>query len=78
MGFPVPVGNWLRGEFKHIVDEYVLGKRTLDRGIFDAAFVRSLIAEHDAGENHDERIWSLINFEIWQRRFIDQETETAI
>ena len=73
MGFPVPVGNWFRGEFKHIVDEYVLGSRALDRGIFDAGFVRSLVARHNAGENHDERIWSLVNFEIWQRRFIDGE-----
>ena len=75
MGFPVPVGNWFRGEFKHVVDEYVLGKRALDRGIFDAGFVRSLVAKHNAGENHDERIWSLVNFEIWQRRFIDEETQ---
>ncbi len=73
MGFPVPVGNWFRGEFKHIVDEYVMGKRALDRGIFDPDEVRSLVARHNAGENHDERIWSLVNFEIWQRGFIDGE-----
>ena len=74
MGFPVPVGNWFRGEFKHIVDEYVLSCRSLERGIFDADEVRSLVARHNAGENHDERIWSLVNFEIWQRRFIDGES----
>ena len=74
MGFPVPVGNWFRGEFKHIVDEYVLGQRAAARGIFDPAFVRSLVAEHNAGENHDERLWALVNFEIWQRRFFDLET----
>lgn len=73
MGFPVPVGNWFRGEFKHIVDEYVLGKRAMDRGIFNADFVRKLVAAHQAGENHDERIWALVNFEIWHRRFIDGE-----
>ncbi len=74
MGFPVPVGNWFRGPFKHIVDEYLLGKRALTRGIFDADFVRSLVARHNSGENHDERIWALVNFEIWQRRFIDCES----
>lgn len=71
MGFPVPVGQWFRGEFKHIVDEYVLSERTTKRGIFDANFVRSLVARHNAGENHDERIWALVNFEIWQRKFFD-------
>ncbi len=73
MGFPVPVGNWFRGPFKHIIDEYVLGSRAMDRGIFDPKFVTSLVARHNAGENHDERLWSLLNFEIWQRRFIDGE-----
>lgn len=75
MGFPVPVGRWFRGEFKHIVDEYVLSDRVKARGIFDQQFLAELIAKHNAGENHDERIWSLVNFEIWQRRFIDGEVE---
>ncbi len=74
MGFPVPVGNWFRGPFKHIVDEFVLGPRAAERGIFDPEFVRNLVAKHNAGEDHDERIWSLVNFEIWQRRFIDGES----
>ncbi len=74
MGFPVPVGKWFRGPFKHIVDEYVLGSRAMSRGIFDKGFVTSLAARHNAGENHDERLWSLVNFEIWQRRFVDGET----
>jgi asparagine synthase (glutamine-hydrolysing) len=73
MGFPVPVGNWFRGQYKHVIDNYVLGARAIDRGIFDPNFVRSLVSRHNAGENHDERLWSLVNFEIWHRRFIDGE-----
>ncbi len=38
MGFPVPIGSWLRNEYKHIVDEYVLSERALRRGIFNARF----------------------------------------
>jgi asparagine synthase (glutamine-hydrolysing) len=73
MGFPVPIGNWFRKEYKHIVDEYVLSERAISRGIFNADFVREIVAKHNAGENHDERLWSLVNFEIWQRRFFDGE-----
>lgn len=73
MGFPVPVGVWLRGKFSHIVDEYVLGERAMSRRIFDTDWVRSLVARHLTGENHSERLWMLINFEIWQRRFLDGE-----
>lgn len=74
MGFPVPIGSWFRNAFSGIVDEYVLSERSLARGIFDSAYVRRLVAEHNAGENHDERLWSLVNFEIWQRQFIDGES----
>jgi asparagine synthase (glutamine-hydrolysing) len=73
MGFPVPVGAWFRNEYKHIVDEYVLSERSLSRGIFERDFVRKTVAEHNSGANHDERLWFLVNFEIWQRRFLDGE-----
>ncbi|HKO62554.1 MAG TPA: asparagine synthase (glutamine-hydrolyzing) [Pyrinomonadaceae bacterium] len=74
MGFPVPIGAWFRGSFKKVVDEYVLSERALQRRIFDRAFVRSLVKRHDAGEDHAERLWSLVNFEIWQRQFFDLES----
>jgi len=73
MGFPVPIGKWFRGPFRALIDEFVLGERALSRGIFDRAFVQSLVERHNNGEDHSERLWSLLNFEIWQRRFIDGE-----
>ncbi len=71
MGFPVPVGKWFRNEYKHMIDEFVLSERSLSRGIFNADFVRNLVAKHIQGENHDERLWALLNFEIWQREFME-------
>jgi asparagine synthase (glutamine-hydrolysing) len=73
MGFPVPIGKWFRGPFKSIVDEYVLSDRALSRDIFAPEFVRSLVARHQAGEDHSERLWALVNFEMWLRRFFDVE-----
>jgi asparagine synthase (glutamine-hydrolysing) len=77
MGFPVPVGKWLRGEFGHVLDEFVLGERARARGIFDPGFTAELVARHRAGEDHSERLWALINFEIWQRRFFDLEAASS-
>jgi asparagine synthase (glutamine-hydrolysing) len=77
MGFPVPVGAWFRGPFRHLIDEYVLGERALERGLFNHTFVRKLVQQHQAGANHSERLWSLVNMEIWQRRFIDCEETGA-
>ncbi|MGA9771350.1 MAG: asparagine synthase C-terminal domain-containing protein, partial [Blastocatellia bacterium] len=74
MGFPVPVGAWFSGRFTHLLDEYALSPRATERGIFDADFVRNLVARHRAGENHSEKLWALVNFEIWQRQFIDGES----
>ncbi len=78
MGFPVPVGAWFRGQFRSVIDEYVLGERATSRGLFDAVTVRRLVAEHEAGAgNHTERLWSLVNVEMWLRLFIDGEQARA-
>jgi asparagine synthase (glutamine-hydrolysing) len=76
MGFPVPVGKWFRGAYRPIIDEYVLSPRARARNLFDEEFLRRLVAGHMAGEKHDERLWALVNFEMWQRCFIDGETTT--
>ncbi|HWQ34186.1 MAG TPA: asparagine synthase (glutamine-hydrolyzing) [Blastocatellia bacterium] len=80
MGFPVPVGAWLRGQFSHLADEYITGARARARGIFNPEFVSELVQRHRAGEDHTERLWALVNFEMWQRRFMDGEemNETQI
>ena len=74
MGFPVPVGAWLRGPYKYVLDDLVLGERAIARGLFDPAALRRLVASHTSGEaNHSERLWSLINLELWQRLHLDGE-----
>ncbi len=78
MGFPVPIGAWFRGAYKWVIDEYVLSDRARSRGIFSPDFVRELVTSHQSGnENHDERLWALVNFEIWQRQFFDGESAQA-
>jgi len=74
MGFPVPVGSWFRGEYASVLDDYVLSERAVSRGLFNADFVRQLVRRHTKGsEDHSERLWALVNFEIWQRLFFDGE-----
>jgi len=79
MGFPVPVGTWFRGAFGHLLDDFVLGPRAHARGIFDPETVRRLVNAHRSGEpGHEERLWALLNFEIWQRVFFDREPLESI
>jgi asparagine synthase (glutamine-hydrolysing) len=75
MGFPVPIGRWFRGEYRSVVDEYVLGARAASRDLFDPTYIRALVEEHvSGGRDHSERLWSLVNVEIWHRIFIDRES----
>ena len=73
MGFPVPVGRWLRGPYRWLVDEYVSSERALARHLFEPAAVRRLAAQHQSGVNHAQRLWALINLEVWHRIFLDGE-----
>jgi asparagine synthase (glutamine-hydrolysing) len=78
MGFPVPVGSWLRGAWRPLLEQYVLAPRALDRGLFDADAVRRLVSEHASGVNHTERLWALLTFEIWARITLDGEAPDAL
>ena len=74
IGFPVPISQWFqKGTFPDL-HEYLLGARTLARGLFKRRYVEHLLNSHIAGQqDHSERLWSLLNFEIWNRIFIDGE-----
>ncbi len=74
MGFPVPFGSWVRGAFRTILDEYVLSARALDRRLFQPETVRRIVDEHVSGVRaHTDRLWLLVNLEMWQRIAIEGE-----
>jgi asparagine synthase (glutamine-hydrolysing) len=73
MGFPTPWSQWLRARLD-MLEAKLLEPRTLNRGLCRRDAVVRLFAEHRAGRrDHGERIWRLLNLEIWQRIFIDGE-----
>jgi asparagine synthase (glutamine-hydrolysing) len=73
MGFPVPFAQWTRTPgWNSVVREVLLDRRTRERGLFDAQAVAALLRSHAEGrESGGDRIWSLLNLEIWYRTFID-------
>ncbi len=79
MGFPVPIGRWLRGPFRPVLDEFVLGDRALARGLFDPDAVRGLAEDHRAGRaEHGDRLWLLVNLEIWHRVVLEGEAPGGV
>jgi asparagine synthase (glutamine-hydrolysing) len=72
MGFPAPISRWLRGPFRSTTEELVAGPRALDRRWFEPDLLKRLVREHAEGTaDHADRLWLLMNFEIWQRTFLE-------
>jgi asparagine synthase (glutamine-hydrolysing) len=79
MGFPVPIGTWIRGPLRQSAEELILGSRASARGVLDNDAVRTMFNEHVSGHRkHDERLWVLMGLELWNRIFIDGEEHTSV
>jgi asparagine synthase (glutamine-hydrolysing) len=74
MGFPVPFARWTQGRWNIVVRDILLDRRARERGLFDASAVARLLEDHAAGRTQGgDRIWTLLNVELWYRTFIDKE-----
>jgi asparagine synthase (glutamine-hydrolysing) len=74
MGFPTPWAYWLAGPQLSDLEKMLLEPRSVDRGLFKAEVVKRLFDEHRAGHrDHGNRIWRLLNLEVWQRVMIEGE-----
>jgi len=72
MGFGVPLDHWFRGPLAGFTREVLLGRQTLERGLFRPEVVRRLVEEHLAGRfDHAYRLWALLVLELWQRQWLD-------
>ncbi len=66
VGFIIPTGLWLKDRLGAPLNE-LLGADWLKRqGLFDAAAIARLRAEHDAGQaDHREELWTLLVLQLW-------------
>ena len=74
MGFPVPFGRWTRTEWNGVARDILLDRRARTRGVLDPTAVDQLLRDHHQGRTDGgDRIWALVNLELWYRTFIDNE-----
>src|SRR5438105_3643642 len=78
-GFSVPVDPWFRGSLRDFTSEALLDGQTRSRGYFNMALVEQLWKEHIEGR-HDRtgHLWLLLNFELWQRAYLDRSSESEV
>jgi asparagine synthase (glutamine-hydrolysing) len=72
MGFGVPVGEWLRGELRPLLEDTLLSSRSLARGYFRPQALRALVDDHTTRRaDRTSHIWALLMLELWFRELID-------
>lgn len=68
MGFAVPLASWFRGPLRERVRAALLGNTLADTGIFDMAFVKKMLDQHQSGRrDYSAPIWTLLMFEAFMR-----------
>jgi asparagine synthase (glutamine-hydrolysing) len=72
-GFSVPIAQWMRREWRPLVDSTLAAEKLKRQGVFDAAFVRRLLDEHWAGRaDHRKTLWTLFTFQLWFDRWVER------
>ncbi len=73
VGFPVPFADWTRAGWNGVAREVLLDRRSRERGVLDPAAVDQLLRDHREGRAEGgDRLWTLLNLELWYRTFIDK------
>jgi asparagine synthase (glutamine-hydrolysing) len=73
VGFGVPLRQWVRREFRPMIDDLLSPNSLQRRGLFDQAAVGRLIAANQEGRiDASYTILSLLCIEIWCRSFLDR------
>jgi asparagine synthase (glutamine-hydrolysing) len=68
-GFEAPMGRWLRGPLKDLMQDMLQASAVTRAGIFDARQVERLKQEHLTGvRKHSKLLFSLLMFHLWLDR----------
>ena len=77
-GFSSALPYILRDEYRALYDRYLRDSELVRAGIFERKPVNALLESHLAGhEDHGNRLWLLINTEVWYRLTILGESARA-
>lgn len=72
MGFGVPVGEWMRGELRPLLEDALLSERSARRGYFSPAAQKQMVRDHLEGkQDYAYNLWALLWLELWHQEFVD-------
>ena len=77
-GFPTPWAEWLAGPQLDAIQNLLLEPHSINRGLFKRKAVERLFQEHRAQyRDHCDRIWRLLNLELWFRVCMEGESHDS-
>jgi asparagine synthase (glutamine-hydrolysing) len=78
LGFPTPWSGWLAGPSLDRIESLLTEPRSEARNLFRPAAVSRLFQEHRTKHrDHYDRIWRLLNLELWFRVFLEGESHES-
>lgn len=79
MGFNPPLPQWINGELRPVIQKFLSAESLERRGIFRPHAVQQLVRDHQENRRDNAlKIWALLMVEVWQRMYIDGESEESV
>jgi asparagine synthase (glutamine-hydrolysing) len=79
MGFNPPLPMWINGELRPVIQKFLSPENLERRGIFRPQAVQKLVRDHQENRRDNSlKIWALLMVEVWQRMYIDNESEESV
>jgi asparagine synthase (glutamine-hydrolysing) len=79
MGFNPPLPQWINGELKPVIREFLSSAAIERRGLFRPEAVQKLLRDHAENRRDNAlKIWSLLMIEVWQRMYFDKQSAESV
>jgi len=79
MGFNPPLPQWINGELKPVIREFLSPAAIERRGLFRPDAVQKLLRDHAENRRDNAlKIWSLLMIEVWQRMYFDKQSAESV
>jgi asparagine synthase (glutamine-hydrolysing) len=71
-GFGVPVGDWLRNDFKDELISLTNREYLIDQNIFNENYIKQLVDEHlKSYRDHTFKLWTIFCFQKWYKNIYE-------
>ncbi|MFO1207012.1 MAG: asparagine synthase (glutamine-hydrolyzing) [Burkholderiales bacterium] len=71
-GFGIPLGRWLSGGMRQLVDQHLEPSRVRRQGLLDPSMVEDVLRRFRAGDKLSvNKVWLLLAFQMWHARWME-------